>query len=177
MQEQESDKKIILTGEDGGRFTLYDLIRDNEKENEPYTTEELSEMRELEIGDYCRLSIGGGVFTLVRIPDTLQVVVWVKEGVVEQIYRPDGKDLSYLIVDIDDDSDDPVKVTYEHKETGDVLEQAFSKRETTTLLAALSYLHANRTHAIEMMAEHFYDQIPLSSKEIDQLCERINVAE
>jgi hypothetical protein len=59
----------------------------------------------------------------------------------------------------------------------------FNKCETTTILAALRYLQANRDDAIEAMSD-FDDAAGTETKpylltedEIDKLCERINLDE
>jgi hypothetical protein len=59
----------------------------------------------------------------------------------------------------------------------------FNKCETTTILAALRYLQANRDDAIEAMSD-FDDAAGTETKpylltedEIDKLCERINLGE
>jgi hypothetical protein len=58
---------------------------------------------------------------------------------------------------------------------------SLNKRETTTILAALRYLQANRSDAIEAMSD-FDDAAGTETKpflltetEIDKLCERINL--
>jgi len=53
----------------------------------------------------------------------------------------------------------------------------FSNRETATVLAALRYFQANHSDAVEACSSHFDTHAPLTDKEIDSLCEHINLGE
>jgi hypothetical protein len=52
---------------------------------------------------------------------------------------------------------------------------SFSDRETATVLAALRYFQANHSDAVEACDLHFASHAPLTDKEIDSLCEHINL--
>ena len=47
-------------------------------------------------------------------------------------------------------------------------------RETATVLAALRYFQANHSDAVEACSTHFNGVNPMTDKQIDSLCERIN---
>ncbi len=51
----------------------------------------------------------------------------------------------------------------------------FTNRETATILAALRYWQkAHESSGAPPITEHFTEETPLTSTEIDDLCERIN---
>jgi hypothetical protein len=50
-------------------------------------------------------------------------------------------------------------------------------RIVATILAALRYFQANREDILTLEMEHFTDEPPLSSTEIDELCEIICLQE
>jgi hypothetical protein len=51
-----------------------------------------------------------------------------------------------------------------------------NRRATATVLAALRYFQANREDILDLDLPHFIDDQPLSSDEIDHLCEAICVS-
>ncbi|WP_373548002.1 hypothetical protein [Chamaesiphon sp.] len=50
-----------------------------------------------------------------------------------------------------------------------------SDREVATILAALRYFQANRDDILDAEMPHFEEIEPLTSTEIDDLCEEINI--
>lgn len=55
------------------------------------------------------------------------------------------------------------------------LNHKFSYREIATILAALRYFQANIDDIALLEMTHFEDVEPLTSEEIDTLCEEINI--
>ena len=51
-----------------------------------------------------------------------------------------------------------------------------TEQERATVLAALRYFqqHTSGTVRVDVMPDHFADEKPLSNKQIDKLCEKIN---
>ena len=54
---------------------------------------------------------------------------------------------------------------------------AMTNRDLATILFALRYLQANRddTRGLEQGGEHFVDSTPLTNREIDYLCQHLNL--
>jgi hypothetical protein len=71
-------------------------------------------------------------------------------------------------------------VTHQVKPTADgysLISTIDNDRVTATVLAALRYFQANRDDILDLDLPHFVDEEPLSSDEIDDLCEAICFSE
>lgn len=127
-----------------------------------------------------------------------KLVIVIEDNNVQEVYAPAGLDIQYFSIDRDDQSEEELHVAgwRDAMTHADLLQHnkqyfrlAFgrkkpaelpntdliSRREAATVLAALRFWQRSLPKDVaDFGVEHFVDQKPLSEKEIDELCIRIN---